>query len=52
MTFGLVAMVAYVIINGIVVIGTDEGEEEQEEGGYFMAGGDSVDDEIHIPSDD
>ncbi|KAK5815521.1 outer mitochondrial membrane transport complex protein-domain-containing protein [Linnemannia elongata] len=51
-TFGLAAMVAYVIINGIVVIGTDEGEEEQEEVGYFMAGGDNVDDEIHVPSDE
>ncbi|KAF9079968.1 metaxin 1 [Mortierella sp. AD031] len=48
--FGVVAMVAYVIINGIVVIGSDEGESE-EEGGYYMAGGD-VDDEIHVPSDD
>lgn len=51
-TFGLAAMVAYVIINGIVVIGTDEGEEEQEEVGYFMAGGDNVADEIHVPSDE
>ncbi|KAK3808247.1 MAG: outer mitochondrial membrane transport complex protein-domain-containing protein [Linnemannia gamsii] len=52
-TFGLVAMVAYVILNGIVVIGTEEGmeEEEQDGSGYFMAGGD-VDDEIHVPSDD
>ncbi|KAF9931421.1 metaxin 1 [Linnemannia zychae] len=48
-TFGLVAMVAYVIINGIVVIGTDEGEEE--EGAYYIAGGDDVD-EINVPSDD
>lgn len=53
-TFGLVAMVAYVIVNGIVVVSTTGDEEEEEQGGYFMAGGNGVDDDndIHVPSDD
>ncbi|KAG0197064.1 hypothetical protein BGX28_009426, partial [Mortierella sp. GBA30] len=47
-TFGVVAMVAYVIMNGLVVIGN----EEEEEGRYYVAADGGTEDEIHVPAED
>ncbi|KAF9179097.1 hypothetical protein BGZ51_007246 [Haplosporangium sp. Z 767] len=46
-TFGVVAMVAYVVMNGLVVIGN----EEEEQDGYMNAPN-GYSDDIHVPADD
>ncbi|KAI1307897.1 metaxin 1 [Mortierella claussenii] len=48
-TFGVVAMAAYVIMNGLIVIGN---ESEEDEGYYISADQNGVDDEVHVPTDD
>ncbi|KAF9558426.1 metaxin 1 [Mortierella alpina] len=54
---GVVAMVAYVIGNGLVVIGTEDDEEDRYsgagEGGFgLVEGGASMFEEVHLPTED
>ncbi|KAG0352424.1 outer mitochondrial membrane transport complex protein-domain-containing protein [Gamsiella multidivaricata] len=48
-TFGVVAMIAYVIVNGLVVVGNEDDEGEE---GYYVTGQTGLEDDIHMPADD